>query len=63
MIITASEVKISGFTILSDGWVITVNGDRVQFMENKISVPAKMMGSYETFAYNTISSFTFKMVP
>jgi hypothetical protein len=56
MVVDAEDVTISGFTILTDGWSLRVNGDRARIMGNIITTHVEMTGSHQTFAYNTITS-------
>jgi len=59
MIINASNVKVGGFTILTDGWGIRVYGDRAQIIGNIITTHFEMSGSHQTVAYNTINSLYY----
>jgi nitrous oxidase accessory protein NosD len=55
MQIDAKDVKLGGFTLLNDGWNIWISGDRAQVMGNIITTHVVMNGSYQTFAFNTIT--------
>jgi nitrous oxidase accessory protein NosD len=56
MVVDAEDVTVAGFTILTDGWNMRVNGDRARIMGNIITTHVEMKGSHQTFAYNTITS-------
>ena len=57
MKITANDVKISGFTITSDGGAISVAGDRSQIRGNIIKTNLKIEnGSFHTIAENTLTN-------
>jgi nitrous oxidase accessory protein len=54
--IEANDVKISGFTIASDGGDISAVGDRIQIIGNIIKTGLKTeSGSYQTIAENTLT--------
>ena len=59
MVIDAEDVVIAGFTILTDGWAIKVNGNRAQVIGNIITTHFEMRGSHQTVAYNTITSLYY----
>jgi nitrous oxidase accessory protein len=54
--VVANDVKISGFTITSDGGYISAVGDRTQIIGNIIKTGLKTeSGSYQTIAANTLT--------
>ena len=54
--IEAKDVTLCGFTIIDDGWYVQVKGDGAQIVGNVITKNVKMMGSYQTCAFNTVNS-------
>jgi nitrous oxidase accessory protein NosD len=59
MQIIANDVKLEGFTIIDDGWYIQVEGDGAQIVGNIFTKNVKMTGSYQTCAFNTVSSLLY----
>jgi len=56
LLILASDVVLSGFTIESDGGHVWANGDRTQIVNNIFKSGLTMNGSYQSFAYNVLST-------
>ena len=57
--VNASGVKIQGFTIITDGWGMAVNGDDAQVTGNIITLAVSMNGCHQTCAYNLVTYCTF----
>jgi len=54
ILIEANEVKISGFTITSDGGEIAVKGNNTQLTGNVFRVDVALMGDNQLFSQNTL---------
>lgn len=56
MIVEANDVRISGFTITSDGGEISVLGNRTEIVGNILNTSLRLRGSQQTLARNIITA-------